>query len=62
CLEFHGTDVPFWDALVGTGTPLIAGGKVRVPEAPGIGVELDLETVRRYAAPGEPIFGDPPAR
>jgi L-alanine-DL-glutamate epimerase-like enolase superfamily enzyme len=62
CLEFHGTDVPFWNALVGFDTSLVAGGKVRVPEAPGIGVELDLDVVRRYAAPGEAIFGDPPAR
>ncbi|HKG24244.1 MAG TPA: enolase C-terminal domain-like protein, partial [Thermomicrobiales bacterium] len=62
CLEFHGSDVPFWHDLAGKGVPIIGGGKVRVPSAPGIGVELDPDVVRRYAAPGEPIFGEPPVR
>jgi gluconate/galactonate dehydratase len=62
CLEFHGTDVPFWHELAGHGEPIVTGGQVRVPQAPGIGVELNLDVVRRYAAPGEPIFGEPPVR
>jgi L-alanine-DL-glutamate epimerase-like enolase superfamily enzyme len=61
CLEFHGTDVPFWGDLVVGGGP-IRQGVVRVGEAPGIGVELDLDVVRRYSAPGEPVFDAPPAR
>lgn len=62
CLEFHGTDVPFWDALILGDTSTIAGGRVSVPTTPGLGVELDMEVVRRYAAPGEPVFLEPPAR
>jgi L-alanine-DL-glutamate epimerase-like enolase superfamily enzyme len=61
CLEFHGTDVPFWGDLVLGGDP-IRQGTVHVGEAPGIGVELDLDVVRRYSAPGEPVFDAPPAR
>jgi L-alanine-DL-glutamate epimerase-like enolase superfamily enzyme len=61
CLEFHGSDVPFWGDLVLGGDP-IRQGSVRVGEAPGIGVELDLEVVRRYSAPGEPVFDAVPAR
>ena len=62
CLEFHGSDVPFWDALVVGDEPLIQGGVVRITDAPGLGVELDLDVVRRYSAPGEPVFDQPPAR
>jgi gluconate/galactonate dehydratase len=62
CLEFHGGDVPFWSELVETEEPLIVDGRVRVPSAPGIGVELDLDVVERYAAPGEPLFDAEPVR
>lgn len=56
CLEFHGSDVSFWEDLVVGGEPIIRGGRARVPEASGFGVELDLEVVRRYSPPGEPVF------
>lgn len=62
CLEFHGSDVPFWGDLITGPKPLIEHGSVRVPDAPGLGVELDMDVVRRYSAPDEPIFGEPPAR
>jgi L-alanine-DL-glutamate epimerase-like enolase superfamily enzyme len=62
CLEFHGSDVPFWDALITAGSSIISGGQVRVPMGPGLGVELDLDVVRRYSAPGEAVFDEPPAR
>jgi L-alanine-DL-glutamate epimerase-like enolase superfamily enzyme len=62
CLEFHGADVPFWGDLVTAPKPLIEHGSVRVPDAPGLGVELDLDVVRRYSAPGEPVFDEPAAR
>lgn len=62
CLEFHGGDVPFWNELVTTNEPIIAAGRARVPSGPGIGAELDLEVVERYAAPGEPVFEAAPAR
>lgn len=62
CLEFHGADVPFWDQLVVGSGPVIQGGAVAISDAPGLGVELDMDVVRRYSAPGEPVFGEPPVR
>jgi gluconate/galactonate dehydratase len=29
-----------------------------VPDAPGLGVELNLEVARHYARPGEPFFDE----
>lgn len=58
-LEFHAADVPFWGELVGRKREdLIVDGHIRLPDAPGLGVELDEETARRYAKPGEPWFGE----
>jgi L-alanine-DL-glutamate epimerase-like enolase superfamily enzyme len=54
CLEFHGADVPFWHELVDQ--PVIERGLVRVPDRPGLGVELDEEVVTRYSRPGEAVF------
>jgi L-alanine-DL-glutamate epimerase-like enolase superfamily enzyme len=62
CLEFHGSDVPFWGDLITGPKPLIERGSVLIPDAPGLGVELDMEVVRRYSAPGEPVFDELPAR
>lgn len=56
-LEFHGQDVPFWNALV-TGPPVIRDGFVSMTEQPGLGVELDEAVARRYAKPGEPWFSE----
>lgn len=61
-LEFHGSDVPFWSQLVKAERPIIEGGYAAVPTGPGLGVELDMETVTAYSAPGEPVFDAPPAR
>jgi L-alanine-DL-glutamate epimerase-like enolase superfamily enzyme len=54
CLEFHGADVPFWEALVDT--PVVVRGSVRVPDRPGLGLELNEDVVRRYSRAGEPVF------
>lgn len=45
-LEHHGLDLPFWESLV-TGLPsdYMADGYVKVPEAPGLGLELNLEAI-----------------
>jgi gluconate/galactonate dehydratase len=56
-LEFHGQDVPFWDDLVtGVEKPLIRNGEIKVPDGPGLGVELNEEVARRFAKPGEGWF------
>ena len=58
-LEFHGSDVPFWDDLLTRsdgGGPLIEKGRIRLTEAPGVGGELNEQTARQYAKQGEPFF------
>jgi gluconate/galactonate dehydratase len=58
-LEWHAANVPFFDTLV-TGGPVIKNGWIELGDAPGIGVELDLEVCRRYARRDEPFFGELP--
>jgi L-alanine-DL-glutamate epimerase-like enolase superfamily enzyme len=56
-LEWHGMSVPFWEDMVtGFDGPVIKDGFVRVPEGPGLGVELNEEVAREYALDGEPFF------
>jgi L-alanine-DL-glutamate epimerase-like enolase superfamily enzyme len=55
-LEFHGQEVPFWDALVRV-PAVIQNGTVAMTEEPGWGVELNEEVAREYGKPGEPWFG-----
>jgi gluconate/galactonate dehydratase len=56
-LEWHGMSVPFWeDVVVGLDGPVIQDGFIKVPEAPGLGVELNEEVAREYALEGEPFF------
>ena len=55
-LEWHAAGVPFFDAMLAGGHPIINDGYVELSDAPGLGVELDLEVCRRYARPGEPFF------
>jgi len=59
-LEWHAASVPFFDELVTLDGPLIVDGYVSLPDAPGIGAELDLDAARPYARPGEPFFDEPP--
>ncbi len=56
-LEWHAASVPFFDALVkGGGEPMIRNGRVRVPDTPGLGIELDEDVAYRYRKPGETFF------
>lgn len=58
-LEFHGSDVPFWDDLItrtGIKGPLIQQGRIRLTEAPGLGCELNETVAKKYAKPGEAWF------
>jgi L-alanine-DL-glutamate epimerase-like enolase superfamily enzyme len=57
-LEHHGVDVPWWEDLVtGLEKPLNQKGFARVPETPGLGVELNLDVVKQHLARGEECFG-----
>ena len=56
-LEHHGLDLPFWEGLV-TGLPknYIEDGYVRVPEKPGLGVDLSLDGIRDNLRPPSGLF------
>jgi L-alanine-DL-glutamate epimerase-like enolase superfamily enzyme len=56
-LEFHASDVPFWNELV-EGLPklLIGNGFISIPDKPGLGITLNEEVARRYARKGESFF------
>ena len=55
-LEWHGAGIPFFEDLVAGEAPFISEGGITVSDAPGLGIDLDLEACRRYAWPGEPFF------
>jgi galactonate dehydratase len=59
-LEWHALEErEAWDSYVhvaGGGASIVRDGHVLVPDAPGIGVELDMEGVRRHAVPGYGVF------
>ncbi|HUS08454.1 MAG TPA: mandelate racemase/muconate lactonizing enzyme family protein [Bryobacteraceae bacterium] len=58
-LEWHAASVPFFDELVKDAKgPLIENGKIKVPEGPGLGVELDELAAYRYRKPGTRFFGN----
>ena len=63
-LEHHGVDVEGWEDLITGMKPIVEKGFVRVPEKPGLGVELNEEVAKnssKKAAPGllPPICGTP---
>ena len=57
-LEHHGLDLPFFRELV-TGLPpdYMEDGYVAVPDAPGLGVEIDEEALRGQLRKGGELFG-----
>ena len=56
-LEFHASDVPFWNDLVdGLPKPIIQNGSIQLPDKPGLGVRLNEDVARKYARKGEPFF------
>ena len=57
-LEHHGFDLPFWSSLVtGLPEPLMEGGYVAVPEKPGLGLDLNLESIEANLRPPSDLFG-----
>ena len=54
-------DVPFWQDLVaGIEKPIIDKGFIKVPDAPGLGVTLNDDEVKRHLKPGTGYFGPTP--
>jgi hypothetical protein len=63
-MENHAIDMPWWgDLVTGPPKPIIQEGYIRVPDAPGLGVELNEAVVKEYLRyPGyfepTPMFDD----
>jgi len=56
-LEHHSFDVPWWEDLVtGIDKPIFNKGFVKVPDKPGLGVELNEEVVKAHLKSGEMFF------
>lgn len=56
-LEWHAASIPFFDDLVKNGDgPMIRNGRIRVPDAPGLGIVLDEDVAYKYRKPGERFF------
>ena len=59
-LEHHFTDVPFWDDFIdGLPKPLIQNGHIPVPEAPGLGFEINEDVFAEHVLPAEPGVFEP---
>lgn len=58
-LEWHASGVPFFDDMVASPEkPVIKDGFIELTDAPGLGIELDLDVCRRYAKHHEPFFDE----
>ncbi len=58
CLENHSVEVPWWEDLVsGIPKPIVDRGFIKVPETPGLGVELNHEVVKQHLL--EPGYFEP---
>jgi len=56
-LENHAVDIPEWNNIVtGLPNPIIQNGFIKVPETPGLGVDLNEEGVRRFLDPERPGY------
>ena len=55
-LEYHALEVDWWDDLLVRDEPLIQDGRIAVPEAPGLGIELDDGVVETHLLDGTDGF------
>lgn len=58
-LEHHSVDVDYWTGLVKTKKPMIEKGFANVPDAPGLGVELNEEIVKKHLDPEHSAYFAP---
>ncbi len=60
-LEHHSVDNPWWEDLVtGIEKPIVKDGFVKVPDTPGLGVELNEEAVKEHLREGAKLFAPTP--
>ena len=56
-LEHHHVDVPWWEELVtGLPKPAVQDGFMTVPDAPGLGIELNEEAIRAHISEKDPGY------
>ncbi len=55
-LEFHAVDVPWWDDVVVHDGPIIKDGYIQVTDKPGLGLELNPDTVRSHSDDADSFF------
>jgi L-alanine-DL-glutamate epimerase-like enolase superfamily enzyme len=59
-LENHSIDTPWWNEMViGLPNPIIQNGYIDVPEAPGLGIDLNEEVMKAHLDPKDPGYFDP---
>lgn len=59
-LENHSVDVPWWNELVtGLPNPIIQNGYIDVPEAPGLGIDLNPDVFKEHLDPNDPGYFEP---
>ena len=59
-LENHDVDTPWWEDLVVADKPIIDRGYVKVPEKPGLGVDLNEEVIKQHLRKDEKYFAPTP--
>lgn len=59
-LEHHFNDIPFWsDFIDGLPKPIIQGGYITVPEAPGLGFEINPDVIKEHLVSWDPGYFEP---
>lgn len=59
-LEHHNVDTPWWEDLVTGDKPILDNGFVKVPEKPGLGIDLNEEVIKEHLREGEKYFPPTP--
>jgi L-alanine-DL-glutamate epimerase-like enolase superfamily enzyme len=56
-LEHHSVDIPWWEDMVkNIPKPLVIDGFAKVPEGPGLGIELNEEVIKQHLQEGTEYF------
>jgi L-alanine-DL-glutamate epimerase-like enolase superfamily enzyme len=59
-LENHSIDTPWWNEMViGLSNPIIQNGYIDVPEAPGLGIDLNPDVLKAHLDPKDPGYFEP---
>ena len=60
-LEHHSVDIEWWEDLVtGIEKPIVENGFAKVPEKPGLGVDLNADVVKEHLLEGTEYFAPTP--